>query len=135
MTFTNDELILILISLVRATRPTMLKQEADGFSVDFEPLTRKKNLDDDDRLLVRLRTVLEPPPDSGSPSAPDPAREANLSSEPPLLLLELSFIESRRLAGTLAHLESLQSWPADVLAMSRDLRARLLANRPPTEKS
>lgn len=135
MTFSNDELILILISLVRATRPTMLKQEADGFSVDFEPLTRKKNLDDDDRLLVRLRTVLEPPPDSGSPSASKPAREADSSSEPPPLLLELSFVESRRLAGTLAHLESLQSWSADVLAMSRDLRARLLANKPPTDKS
>jgi hypothetical protein len=35
MTFSSDELILALVSLVRATRPGMLHQEADGFSVDF----------------------------------------------------------------------------------------------------
>jgi hypothetical protein len=134
MTFTNDELILILISLVRDTRPAMLKQEADGFSVDFESLTKKNNLDDDDRLLIKLRTVLEPPPaDQVSPSAADPMPEVDAYSELPLSL-ELSFVESRRLAGTLAHLEGLQPWPADVLAMSRNLRTRLLANKPLNDK-
>ena len=38
MTFSSDELILALVSLVRATRPGMLHQEADGFSVDFEAI-------------------------------------------------------------------------------------------------
>src|SRR5580704_4202191 len=114
MTFTNDELILILISLVRATRPGMLRQEADGFSVDFEPLTGKKNLDDDDRLLLKLRSSLEPPPASDSPSEAQP------------LSLQLDGTEARRLASTLARLENMQPWPADVLAMSRDLRTRLL---------
>jgi hypothetical protein len=118
MIFTNDELILILISLVRATRPSMLKQEADGFSVDFESLMEKKNLDDDDRLLIKLRTALEPP--AGAP--PEPPTE-----EPQSLSLALDSKECRRLAGTLAHLQTLQPWPADVLAMSRDLRKRLTA--------
>ena len=33
--------------------------------------------------------------------------------------------EGPRLAATLAQLEALQKWPADVLEMSRSLRSRL----------
>ena len=43
MTFSSDELILALVGLVRATRPGMLRQEADGFSVDFEAIARAEN--------------------------------------------------------------------------------------------
>jgi hypothetical protein len=50
MTFSSDELILALVSLVRATRPGMLRQEADGFSVDFEAIARGKAPGDADRL-------------------------------------------------------------------------------------
>lgn len=109
MTFISDELILILISLVRATRPNMLRQEPDGFSVDFEVLAGKENLTDDDRLLIKLRSAI----DSATESAP--------------ILLELAPPESLRLVSTLARLEKVQPWPADVLAMSRDLRHRLIA--------
>lgn len=106
-TFTNDELILVLISLVRATHPRMLRQEGDGFSVDFEPLSKKQKLTPDERLLLRMRTAMEAP---GEPSA---------------LVLELEEKEGLRLTATLAQLEALQQWPADVLEMSRSLRARL----------
>jgi hypothetical protein len=109
MTFTSDELILILISLVRATRPNMLRQESDGFSVDFEVLTGKENLNDDDRLLIKLREAI------------DGAKE----DQP--LTLNLAAPESLRLVSTLSRLEKIQTWPADVLAMSRDLRQRLIA--------
>jgi hypothetical protein len=106
-TFTNDELILVLISLVRATHPRMLRQEGDGFSVDFEPLSKKTKLTADERLLLRMRAAMETP---GEPSAP---------------VLELEEKEGLRLAATLAQLEALQQWSADVLEMSRSLRARL----------
>ena len=106
-TFTNDELILVLISLVRATHPRMLRQEGDGFSVDFEPLSKKTKLTADERLLLRMRAAMET---RGEPSA---------------LVLELEEKEGPRLAATLAQLEALQQWPADVLEMSRSLRARL----------
>jgi hypothetical protein len=106
-TFTNDELILVLISLVRATHPRMLRQDGDGFSVDFEVLTKKKKLTADERLLLRMRAAMETP---GGPDA---------------LVLELEEKEGPRLAATLAQLETLQKWPDDVLEMSRSLRARL----------
>jgi hypothetical protein len=106
-TFTNDELILVLISLVRATHPAMLRQDADGFSVDFEPLSKKKKLTADERLLLRMRAVMDVP------------------GEQAALVLELEEKEGPRLAAALAQLEALQQWPADVLAMSRSLRSRL----------
>jgi hypothetical protein len=111
VTFTHDELILVLISLVRATHPSMLRQEADGFTVDFATLEGKRALDDDERLLLKIRAVL------GSPVAGAP------------LALTLETAEGQRLAATLARLEALQPWPADVLGMSRTLRARLAAPR------
>jgi hypothetical protein len=106
-TFTNDELILVLISLVRATHPRMLRQDADGFSVDFEPLSKKTKLTADERLLLRMRAAMDAP------------------GEPAALVLELESGEGPRLAATLAQLEALQKWPADVLEMSRSLRSRL----------
>jgi hypothetical protein len=124
MTFTSDELILTLISLVRATRPAMLSQESDGFVVDFEALSAKTNLDFDDRLLLKMRAVLEPPSPEGI-STPQP----DLPDAPDRpLTLELDAAERLRLANTLGHLETLQAWPADVLAMSRALRIRLASD-------
>jgi hypothetical protein len=108
-TFTNDELILLLMSLVRATRPSMLRPDGDGFSVDFEPLLKKKTLTADERLLLRMRKVMDA---AGQQSA---------------LVLELEEKEGPRLAAALARLEALRRWPADVLAMSRSLRSRLAA--------
>lgn len=106
MTFSNDELILTLISLVRATHPAMLHAENDGFTVDFEAMDRKKVKSHDEKLLLKMRAALEAPAE-GAP-----------------LLVELSATESKRLTKTLEMLEGLQAWPADVLAMSRDLRKR-----------
>ena len=114
MTFTGDELILALVSLVRATRPSMLKQEGDGFVVDFSALDGKTKHDLDDALLLKMRIVLEPPPGAPPPESADAP-----------LLLELDLAERQRLESTLARLEGLQTWPADVVTMSRALRKRL----------
>jgi hypothetical protein len=107
VTFTHDELILVMVSLVRATHPSMLRQETDGFAVDFEVLDHKQVLDDDERLLFKVRTVLDSPVD-------EPSR-----------ILRLDANESQRIAAALAQLQRLQPWPADVVAMCRALRARL----------
>ena len=109
VTFTHDELILVMVSLVRATHPSMLRQEADGFTVDFQILDRKEILDDDERLLFKVRAVVDSPVDQ------------------PSGVLRLDANESQRIAAALAQLQRLQPWPADVLAMCRTLRARLTA--------
>jgi hypothetical protein len=109
VTFTHDELILVMISLVRATHPSMLRQEADGFSVDFQILDQKQVLDEDEKLLFKVRTVLDS------------------RVEEPSLVLRLENNESERILSALAKLQRLQAWPADVMAMSRSLRARLTA--------
>jgi hypothetical protein len=109
MTFTSDELILALVSLVRETNPAMLRQEADGFTVDFEAIAAKKDLSADDRLLLKMRTVLDQTTGTAS------------------LDLHLNAAEGARLAATLSCLEKMQPWPPDVLDMSRSLRARLTA--------
>jgi hypothetical protein len=113
MLFTSDELILALVGLVRATRPSMLRQEADGFSVDFEAIARSKNPVGADRLLLKMGAVMKsetsyPEQDPGNPVS-----------------LDLDAAESRQIADALAKLETLQEWPQDVLEMSRALRARL----------
>lgn len=100
----GDELLLAIIGLVRAINPAMLKAENDGFSVDFSSLEGKQTLSSDEQLLATLRVAA----DSASPS------------------LVLDQAQARRLADVLLRLESLQSWPADVLAMSASLRSRLL---------
>src|SRR5690349_7922534 len=117
MTFTSDELILALVSLVRATRPGMLRQEADGFSVDFEAIARSKSPGKADPLLLKMGSVM------GSTTA-YPAENPSSS-----MRLELDAAESRQIADALGELEALQAWPEDVMEMSRGLRARLMAER------
>ena len=87
----------------------MLRQEGDGFTVDFEILDRKKVLDDDERLLFKVRAVLDSPIDG------------------PSRVLKLDAGECRRIAATMEQLQRLQPWPADVLAMCRAVHARLAA--------
>jgi hypothetical protein len=127
MNFTGDELVLALISLVRATHPRMLRQEADGFSVDFEALSTMKTLGPDERLMVKMRAALEPPPTDLLATA-GVGQETAQPAEGQPLYLDLDPGEAERLAQTLARLEGLQRWPADVLEMSRALRARLATN-------
>ncbi len=153
MTFSNDELFLALVSLVRATRPAMLRQDADGFSIDFEAIAASKSARDSDRLLLKLGAAMQGPPPAETPGAasegaaagaPSPAkprtqgaqRENRRGSTTPgtepeaaaadgSVSLDISAAEARQIAAALAKLEQLQAWPADVLAMSRALRARL----------
>jgi len=105
--FTGDELILALISLLRATDPRLLRQGPEGFSIDLEPLEKKTAPTADERLLLRLHAAL------AAPTAEN------------CYALELSATESSRLAETLASLEQLHEWAPDVLAMSRNLREKL----------
>ena len=154
MTFTNDELFLALVSLVRATRPAMLRQDADGFSIDFEAIAASKSPRDSDRLLLKLGAAMQGPPPAeaagagseGAPAgAPSPAEspsggrggrteeegsttpgtETEAAAADGPVSLDISAAEARQIAAALAKLEQLQAWPADVLAMSRALRARL----------
>ena len=105
--FSGDELILALVSLVRAIDPRMLEQGADGFHVDFEPLEAKPEPTADERLLLKFRAALE--------------RSAEASAYP----IELDTAEGRRIGQALEGLERLQSWAPDVQEMSRRLRTRL----------
>jgi hypothetical protein len=114
MTFTSDELILALVSLVRATRPGMLRQEADGFSVDFEAIARSETPGKADHLLLKMGSVM------GSTTA-YPAENPSSS-----ITLDLNASEARQIADALGELEALQAWPEDVMEMSRALRARLI---------
>jgi hypothetical protein len=107
MIFTGDELILALISLVRVTHPSMLRQDADGFTVDFEAIERSALPSDEERLLLKIRPALE----TAADSAPR--------------VIDLDAVESRRLYDALERLETTQKWPADVLTMSQALRQRL----------
>jgi hypothetical protein len=109
MTFTSDEIILALMSLVRVTHPSMLRQDADGFTVDFEAVERNPNRNDSERLLLKLRPLLETAGDGGP------------------LALDFNTGESQLLSDALERLETVQTWPADVLSMSRYLRQRLTA--------
>lgn len=106
-TFSNDELILTLISLVRAIDPQMLQQGPDGFTVDLGALEKKETLTADEQLLVKLRAAF------GAADA-----EGNYA-------VELSPDESGRLVTTLGILEKLQPWPEDVQALCNGVRARL----------
>jgi hypothetical protein len=105
--FSGDELILALVSLIRATNPSMLRQGLDGFTVDFDPLERKQALSPEEESLLKFRAALEGP--------------ATVSS----YSVELTPAEARQVALSLEQVEFLQPWPADVLQMSRQLRARL----------
>jgi hypothetical protein len=99
----GDELLLVIVGLVRRTNPAMLKAEGDGFTVDFTPMIGKEELSSDEELLVKLRTAAE----AGS------------------AYLELDADEARRLDASLERLEKIQKWPMDVLDMSRGLRSKL----------
>lgn len=137
MTFTSDELFLALVSLVRATRPAMLRQDADGFTVDFEAIASSKTPGTADRLLLKIGALLEnpgePPMASESPagaSAESPSQSPTESQQTSdggssTQALELDAAEARQIADALATLEGLQAWPQDVLDLSRALRARL----------
>jgi len=104
---TGDELILTLVSLVRAIDPRMLRQGAEGYEMDFQALEGKKELSADEVLVLKLRAALDRHAAAGSYG------------------LEFDAGETRRLSQTLERLESLQPWPEDVLQLSRALRARL----------
>jgi len=112
--FSTDELILTLVSLIRAVNPAMLRQGSEGFTVNFEWLENKPSLDEEEQLLLKIRAALET-------SSPENAYG-----------LELSPADGRRLSETLGRLESMQNWPADVLVLSQKLRARL-DTLPPSE--
>jgi|CZKC01.1.fsa_nt_gi hypothetical protein len=99
----SDELLLVIIGIVRRINPAMLKAEGDGFTVDFTPLQGKKELSSDEELLVKLRA----------------AAEAESTS------VNLEASEARQLSTSLERLEKIQNWPADVLDMSRALRSKL----------
>ena len=122
MTFSSDELILALVSLVRATRPAMLRQEADGFSVDFEAIARSNSPGKADQLLLKMGAVM------GS-STQYPAENPNTS-----VSIDLDAAEARQVADALEKLERLQAWPEDVMAMSRALRARLVPGAGKSQK-
>jgi hypothetical protein len=152
MTFTNDELFLALIGLVRATRPGMLRQDADGFSIDFEAIAATKDPRDTDVLLLKLGAAMqgEPPTEEPAPPAGTDTAAARTSPVSDLteahheaahatapgeiaagtVSIDLNPLEARQIANALAQLEQLQAWPQDVLNLSRDLRARLSQIKP-----
>lgn len=121
VTFSGDELLLALVSLVRATRPGMLRQDGDGFSVDFEAIAAAKKPLESDSLLLKLGAAMQAPP----PEASADANSGGANSGGDTVSLDLSAREARQIAAALAELERLQAWPADVVALSRELRARL----------
>lgn len=107
--FSNDELILTLVSLIRATDPALLRHGPDGIQVDFASIERKGDLSEDERLLLRLRGALD------------------TAGEQESYVLELRLPDRQRLAEVLAKLNSIQNWPDDVTAMNSGLQERLLA--------
>ena len=119
MTFTSDELFLALIGLVRATRPAMLRQEADGFSVDFEAIANSKTPGPADRLLLKIGALMQKPTEGASENSNEAPADGSSRS------LELDAAEARQIADALAKLERLQAWPRDVMDLGRALRARL----------
>lgn len=105
--FTGDELILMLVSLVRAVDPRMLQQGPEGFSVDFQALDEKKELTADERLLMKLREAVA------------------LAGGEVGYALPIEKDEGERLAGALERIEGMGAWAPDVLEMSRVLKGRL----------
>ncbi|MBI3406014.1 MAG: hypothetical protein HY046_11215 [Acidobacteria bacterium] len=104
---TSDEMILAVVSLVRVIDPKLLRQGSDGFQVDFDRLRSKDDPSADERLLLKLNAALDTGEEESS------------------YKLEMTGAEGRRLTESLEHLERLQNWPADVMTLSRNLRARL----------
>ncbi len=121
--FSGDEMILALIGLVRAINPRMLRQGAEGFEVDFQALDAKKEFTADEVLLLKLRAAMQGPAASESPSESE--GQGSPTDESRAYRLALAAADTRRLRETLDQLELLQSWPPDVLELSRNLRVRL----------
>jgi len=111
MQFTNDELILTLISLVRAVNPRMLQSGPDGFTVDLAPLENKSPLSTDEQLLLKLRASFQAADAEGK------------------YTVNLDTAESSRLVASLGALDELQTWPEDVQALNRGVRERLAGSR------
>lgn len=112
----GDEMILVLVGMVRAVNPRMLREGPDGFTLDFESLDAKDELTYDEVLLLKLRAIME------APTGP-----AGAAGEPPQRGLDVTAAEGERLADALMSLEGLGAWPKDVLDLSRALRKRLTA--------
>ncbi len=108
--FTVDELVLALVSLIRVVDPTLLQHGPDGVTLELEPLTRKPNLTSAELLLLKLRSALD---------EDSPQRSCTVM---------LSVEEAQQLEESLAQIEALRNWPADVRRLSTALRARLMAN-------
>lgn len=88
----------------------MLRQESDGFAIDFELLDKKKVLSDDERLLFKVRAVIDS------------------ADAQPSRIMHLNEDECARLVAAMVQLQKLQVWPADVLEMCCTLRSRLSAS-------
>ncbi len=104
---TADEMFLALVSMIQVTRPALLKPAGDGFDVDVSPLLAQKDMNDDERLVLRLYGVL------------------SAGADNPRFAFDLTSAESDRLARALALVESSRQWPADAIALNRSLRSRL----------
>lgn len=105
---TGDELFLALVSMIQVTRPSLLTPSGDGFDVDVAPLLAQQDLNEDERLVLRLYGVLSHGDASSSIS------------------LDLTPAESSRLGRALSLVEASRAWPADAQALCRALRSRLL---------
>jgi len=106
--FSGEEMVLLLVSVVRVVDPRMLEQGPDGFAVNFQALDEKKVLTEDERLLMKLRVAMEGAGEDGKAS------------------VSLADGQGERLASALERIEGMGEWAADVLEMSRGLRKRLM---------
>ena len=104
----NEEMVLLLVSAVRAVNPRMLERGPDGFSVNFQALDEKQVLTEDERLLMKLRVAMEGAGEDGKAS------------------VSLAEGEGERLASALERIEGMGAWTEEVLEMSRGLRRRLI---------
>jgi len=104
---TADEMFLALVSMIQVTRPSLLKPAGDGFDVDVSPLLAQTDLNDDERLVLRLYGVL------------------SAGADHPRFAFDLTPAESDRLFRALSLVEVSRKWPADAVALSRSLRNRL----------
>jgi hypothetical protein len=107
--FSSDELILTLVSLIRAIDRRLLSYGPDGFTMDFHSIERKEQPTPDERLLLRLRGALD------------------TSGQQDSYGLELSMGDRQRLAEALRLLDAMQQWPPDVTQLSTGLQERLLS--------
>jgi len=102
-----DEMLLALVSMIQVTRPALLRPAGDGFDVDISPLVAQKELNDQERLVLRLYGVY-----SGG-------------SESTNFAFDVTLAERDCLARALAVVASSRAWPADAVAVGRSLAARL----------